>query len=103
VEKPAAVIPIGAGGFTVSVYAELAGAAHDGLRANGDLFVSSPAANNITVLRDANNDGVFESRGVYAQGEVARRGGGAAAEPRAVPRLPRCISSSARSSGRREP
>ena len=25
---------------------------------NGDLFVSSPGANNITVLRDANNDGV---------------------------------------------
>ena len=35
---------------------------------NGDLFVSSPAANNITVLRDANNDGVFEARSVYAAG-----------------------------------
>ena len=33
---------------------------------NGDLFVSSPATNSITVLRDANNDGMFEARSVYA-------------------------------------
>ena len=44
---------------------------------NGDLFVSSPSAHNITVLRDANNDGVFEERGVYAQGEAPPRRGGA--------------------------
>jgi glucose/arabinose dehydrogenase len=44
---------------------------------NGDLFVSSPTANTITVLRDANNDGVFEARNVYAQGQPpAPRGGG---------------------------
>ena len=38
---------------------------------NGDLFVSSPATNSIFVLRDANNDGVFESRGVFADGNTA--------------------------------
>jgi glucose/arabinose dehydrogenase len=49
---------------------------------NGDLFVSSPAANNITVLRDANNDGVFEERSVFAAGEApAARGGGGGAAP----------------------
>ena len=35
---------------------------------NGDLFVSSPSTNSIIVLRDANNDGVFEARGVFADG-----------------------------------
>jgi glucose/arabinose dehydrogenase len=49
---------------------------------NGDLFVSSPGANNITVLRDANNDGVFEAQSVYAQGEPpAPRGGGPPPNP----------------------
>src|SRR5262245_407587 len=50
---------------------------------NGDLFVSSPSANTITVLRDANNDGVFEQRSVYAGAENAARGPApAAAAPR---------------------
>jgi glucose/arabinose dehydrogenase len=63
-------------GFTVSVYAELQAPRMMVYAPNGDLFVSSPGAHTITVLRDANNDGVFESRGVYAQGEPpARRGG----------------------------
>jgi glucose/arabinose dehydrogenase len=79
VEKPAAVMPAVPAGFTVSVYAELQAPRLMVYAPNGDLFVSSPAANNITVLRDANNDGVFESRGVYAQGEVVARGGGAGA------------------------
>ena len=38
---------------------------------NGDLFVSSPTTNSISVLRDTNNDGVFEARGVFADGETA--------------------------------
>ena len=79
VERPAAVMPMVPAGFTVSVYAELQAPRMMVYAPNGDLFVSSPAANNITVLRDANNDGVFESRGVYAQGEVVARGGGAGA------------------------
>jgi glucose/arabinose dehydrogenase len=49
---------------------------------NGDLFVSSPGTNTITVLRDANNDGMFEARGTYAEGGAAPpRGGGGGAAP----------------------
>ena len=68
VEKPANVMPVVPAGFTVSVYAELQAPRMMVYAPNGDLFVSSPAANNITVLRDANNDGVFEARSVYAAG-----------------------------------
>ena len=88
VERPAAVMPMVPAGFTVSVYAELQAPRVMVYAPNGDLFVSSPAANNITVLRDANNDGVFESRGVYAQGEVAARGGGAGAGAAPAPAAP---------------
>ena len=38
---------------------------------NGNLFVSSPSTNSIFVLRDANNDGVFEARGVFADDKTA--------------------------------
>jgi glucose/arabinose dehydrogenase len=76
VDKPAGVMPTVPAGFTVSVYAELQAPRMMVYAPNGDLFVSSPASRNITVLRDANNDGMFESRGVYAQGEVVARGGG---------------------------
>ena len=82
VPKPEAVMPTTPGGFTVSVYAELQAPRMMVYAPNGDLFVSSPAAHNITVLRDANNDGVFEERGVYAQGEAPPRRGGGAAEVR---------------------
>ena len=81
VEKPAAAMPGVPDGLTVSVYAGLQAPRLMVYAPNGDLFVSSPASNSITVLRDANNDGVFESRGVYAQGEVVSRGGGAGAAP----------------------
>ena len=88
VDKPAAVTPAVPAGFTVSVYAELQAPRMMVYAPNGDLFVSSPAANNITVFRDANNDGVFEARSVFAQGEVpAGRGGGAPPAP-APPRTP---------------
>jgi glucose/arabinose dehydrogenase len=88
VDKPAAVTPSVPAGFTVSVYAELQTPRMMVYAPNGDLFVSSPAANSITVLRDANNDGVFEARSVFAQGEVpAGRGGGAPPAP-APPRTP---------------
>jgi glucose/arabinose dehydrogenase len=88
VDKPAGVMPTGPAGFTVSVYAELRAPRMMVYAPNGDLFVSSPAANNITVFRDVNSDGVFESRSVYAQGEVAapRGGGGGAAAPAGGPR-----------------
>lgn len=79
VDKPAGVMPAVPAGFTVSVYAELQAPRLMVYAPNGDLFVSSPATNSITVLRDVNHDGVFEARGVYARGEVpAGRGGGQA-------------------------
>jgi glucose/arabinose dehydrogenase len=88
VDKPAAITPSVPAGFTVSVYAELQAPRMMVYAPNGDLYVSSPAANNITVLRDANSDGVFEARSVFAQGEVpAGRGGGAPPAP-APPRTP---------------
>src|SRR5262245_49920060 len=78
--KPDGVVPTVPPGFTVSVYAEMRAPRMMVYAPNGDLFVSSPAANNITVLRDTNNDGVFEERSVYAQGGApAGRGGAGAA------------------------
>ncbi len=79
VDKPADVMPTVPAGFTVSVYAEMQGPRMMVYAPNGDLFVSSPSMNTITVLRDANNDGIFEQRGVYAQGDPPpARGGGPA-------------------------
>ena len=84
VEKPAGVMPGAPDGFSVRPYAEIQAPRMMVYAPNGDLFVSSPAANTITVLRDANNDGVFEARSVYAQGTPpAARGGGAAPQPAA--------------------
>ena len=66
VDKPASAMPVAPAGFTVSVYTEMRAPRMMVYAPNGDLFVSSPATNTITVLRDANNDGVFEARSVYA-------------------------------------
>jgi glucose/arabinose dehydrogenase len=64
-------------GFTVTSYADLRAPRMMVYAPNGDLFVSSPGANNITVLRDTNNDGVIDSQSVYAQGAPPPpRGGG---------------------------
>jgi glucose/arabinose dehydrogenase len=77
VPRPQGATPMVPAGFTVSSYAELQAPRMMVYAPNGDLFVSSPAANNITVLRDANNDGTFEAREVYASGmPPAARGGG---------------------------
>jgi hypothetical protein len=79
-QRPEGVMPTAPAGFTVSIYAEMPSPRMMVYAPNGDLFVSSPQSNNITVLRDANNDGVFEMRGVYAQGAAAApRGGGGGA------------------------
>ncbi len=86
VPRPEGVLPVVPAGFTVTSYAELQAPRMMVYAPNGDLFVSSPAANNITVLRDANNDGVFEERSVYAAGEPpAPRGGGAGPAPAPAP------------------
>jgi len=60
VPRPEGMLPKVPDGFTVSVYAELPQPRMMVYAPNGDLFVSSPAANTITVLRDANNNGVIE-------------------------------------------
>jgi glucose/arabinose dehydrogenase len=82
VSRPEGVSPKAANGFTVTMAADLRAPRMMVYAPNGDLFVSSPGANNITVLRDANNDGVFESQSVYAQGAPpAPRGGGPPPNP----------------------
>lgn len=69
--RPDGLLPTVPEGFSVASYAELRGARMMVYAPNGDLFVSSPSTNSIHVLRDANNDGVFEGRGVYADGDTA--------------------------------
>ena len=88
VPKPEGVAPTVPAGFTVTSYAELQAPRMMVYAPNGDLFVSSPAANTIVVLRDADNDGNFEACTVYAAGDPpgAGRGRGGAAVPPAVPR-----------------
>jgi len=82
VSRPEGMSPKAVNGFTVTVAADLRAPRMMVYAPNGDLFVSSPGSNNITVLRDANNDGVFESQSVYAQGAPpAPRGGGPPPNP----------------------
>ena len=89
IPKPDGVMPTVPEGFTVTTYAELQAPRMMVYAPNGDLFVSSPNANTIVLLRDANNDGTFEACSVFAAGEVpgAGRGGGrgGAVPPPAVP------------------
>ncbi len=67
-------------GFTVTTYADMIpGARYIAVAPNGDLFVSSFAQSTITVLRDANNDGVPEMRSVYATIAAAPAGAGGGA------------------------
>ncbi len=74
--RPEGATPAVPAGFTVTSYAELPSPRMMVYAPNGDLFVSSPGTNTITVLRDANNDGVFEARGVYAEGGAPPARGG---------------------------
>jgi glucose/arabinose dehydrogenase len=71
VPQPEGTLPKVPAGFSVASYAELRGPRMMVYAPNGDLFVSSPSTNSIFVLRDANNDGVFEARGVFADGKTA--------------------------------
>src|SRR5919197_1071644 len=61
VSRPEGAMPKVPDGFVVTSYAELQAPRMMVYAPNGDLFVSSPAARSITVLRDANNDGVIET------------------------------------------
>jgi hypothetical protein len=60
VPRPEGALPKVPDGFSVSVFAELPQPRMMVYAPNGDLFVSSPAANTVTVLRDANNNGRIE-------------------------------------------
>jgi glucose/arabinose dehydrogenase len=71
VPQPEGTLPKVPAGFSVTSYAELRGPRVMVYAPNGDLFVSSPSTNSIFVLRDRNNDGVFETRGVFADGKSA--------------------------------
>ncbi len=71
VSQPEGVLPTVPAGFSVASYAEVRGPRVMVYAPNGDLFVSSPSTNSIFILRDANNDGVFEARGVFADGKTA--------------------------------
>jgi len=71
VAQPDGIVPTAPAGFSVASYAELRGPRTMVYAPNGDLFVSSPSTNSIFVLRDANHDGVFETRGVFADANTA--------------------------------
>ena len=68
VPRPEGMMPKVPAGFTVTSYAEVRSPRMMVYAPNGDLFVSSPGTNSITVLRDANSDGVFEAQNAFAQG-----------------------------------
>jgi glucose/arabinose dehydrogenase len=56
-------------GFSISVFADNLQGPRTMLYApNGDLFVAQSRDGSVIILRDANNDGVADSRAVYARG-----------------------------------
>jgi glucose/arabinose dehydrogenase len=71
VPQPDKTLPTVPTGFSVSSVAALRGPRVMVFAPNGDLFVSSPSANSIFVLRDTNHDGTFQSLGVFADGTTA--------------------------------
>src|SRR5437867_2361766 len=80
VDKPEGALPKAPAGFTVELYADnLPNARMMEFSSNGDLFVSQPSQNMVTILRDTNKDGLPDARFTFAQGPppAAGRGGGA--------------------------
>jgi glucose/arabinose dehydrogenase len=95
-ERPAGFAPTAPEGFAVSAFAELQAPRMMVFAPNGDLFVSSPSANSITVLRDADGDGAYETRSVFAEGTPpagGRGGGGGRGGPPPAPgaEAPACV------------
>ena len=77
VDREAGAMPAVPEGFAVTAFADLPAPRMMVFAPNGDLFVSSPTANTVTVLRDGDGDGVPETQRVFAQGAPpAGRGGG---------------------------
>jgi glucose/arabinose dehydrogenase len=76
VERPEGAMPKVPAGFTVELYADnVAGARIMEFAPNGDLFVSQPSQNAITILRDTNKDGKPDERFTFDQGAAPARGG----------------------------
>src|SRR5437016_626383 len=69
VTKPDAVQLQAPAGFTVSLYADnLQGPRTMMYAPNGDLFVAESRRGSVVILRDTNNDGIPDTRSVYAEG-----------------------------------
>src|SRR5947207_1620246 len=78
VPKPDNALPKVPAGFTVELYADnLTNARLMEFAPNGDLFVSQPNQNMVTILRDTNKDGRPDERFVFAQGAPPAAGRGA--------------------------
>jgi len=82
IPRPEGAMPKVPAGFTVDVY-------FDNIQAprmmewapNGDLFVTQTQPNTVAVLRDTNNDGIAETRSVFAQGPPPAQRGAPAPAP----------------------
>ncbi len=73
--RPAGVLPQVPAGFEVSVFAEGLGRARwIEVAPNGDVLLSHPQTGDVLVLRDANGDGIAETRTPLASGFVQPQG-----------------------------
>jgi glucose/arabinose dehydrogenase len=67
--RPEGALPVAPPGFTVNLFAGgLDHARWLAVAENGDVFLAEPNVGRITLLRDADGDGVAESRSVWARG-----------------------------------
>jgi len=79
IDKPEGAMPKVPAGFSVELYADnLTNARMMEFAPNGDLFVSQPSQNTVTILRDTNKDGLPDERFTFDQGPppAPPRGGG---------------------------
>ncbi len=75
IPRPAGTLPQVPPGFQVNVFADgLQNARWLTVAPNGDVFLSEPEAGRITLLRDANNDGVAEVKSTFVSGIAAVHG-----------------------------
>lgn len=69
VERPQGTMPVAPEGFTVSIFASgLSRPREIAVAADGDVFVSQTFQGNVVGLRDADGDGVAETKSVVADG-----------------------------------
>ncbi|HLA57005.1 MAG TPA: sorbosone dehydrogenase family protein [Flavobacterium sp.] len=66
IDWPAGQMPTAPAGFTVTKFADsMKGPRNAYVGPNNDVFVCESEANQITVFRDKNNDGTFETRNIF--------------------------------------